>query len=61
MQEDRRGRLHSTGEVARELGVSTRALSRWAKEGSLTPALVTPGGRYKWDLEDVRRQLRDMR
>jgi excisionase family DNA binding protein len=51
-------RLKSTGEAARELGVPTRSLSRWAKEGRVTPAMVTPGGQYRFDVEDLRQQLK---
>ncbi|MGI5129530.1 helix-turn-helix domain-containing protein [Pseudonocardia sp. CA-107938] len=54
-------RLLSTGEAARALGLSTRSLARWAKEGMVTPALVTPGGQYRWNLDDLRRQLRESR
>ena len=54
-------RLLTTGELARELGLSARSLARWAQEGQLTPTLVTPGGQYRWELEDVREQLRQLR
>jgi Helix-turn-helix domain len=59
-------RLVSTGEAARALGVSSRSLARWAREGRLKPALVTPGGdqrpgQYRWDLDDLREQLRQLR
>jgi excisionase family DNA binding protein len=55
-------RLLSTGEAAKALGLSRRTLSRWAADGRLTPAVVSPGARtrYWWDLEDTRRQLREM-
>lgn len=58
-----RDRLLSTGEAADALGLSRRTLSRWAADGRLTPAVVSPGQRtsYWWDLEDTRRQLRAMR
>ncbi|WP_433282139.1 helix-turn-helix domain-containing protein [Pseudonocardia xinjiangensis] len=54
-------RLLSTGEAARELGLNSRSISRWAKEGLITPALVTPGGQYRWNLEDLRAELRTLR
>jgi excisionase family DNA binding protein len=54
-------RLLTTGEVARELGLSPRSIARWAQAGQLKPTLVTPGGQYRWELEDVREQLRAMR
>jgi excisionase family DNA binding protein len=53
--------LITTGEAARHLGISRRTLTRWAKTGALRPALVLPSGRYKWNLDDVRRQIRNMR
>ena len=54
-------RLISTGEAAGELGVSRPTLSRWAKSGLVTPALITAGGQYRWDMDDLRRQLRELR
>lgn len=57
----RRERLLSTGEVARALGLNTRSVARWARNGLITPTMVSPGGRYLWDLEDLKSQLRIMR
>ncbi|MFC5232774.1 helix-turn-helix domain-containing protein [Pseudonocardia zijingensis] len=54
-------RLLTTGELARELGLSARSIARWAQEGKLQPTLVTPGGQYRWQSEDVREQLRQLR
>jgi excisionase family DNA binding protein len=54
-------RLLSTGEAARALGLSGRSVARWAKEGRITPALVTPGGQYRWILDDLRLELRTLR
>jgi excisionase family DNA binding protein len=56
-------RLLSTGELAKAVGLSRRTLSRWAAEGRLSPAVVSPGqrARYWWDLADTRRQLRELR
>ncbi|QYN36605.1 helix-turn-helix domain-containing protein [Pseudonocardia sp. DSM 110487] len=58
--------LLTTTQAARELGVSARSLARWAQEGRLKPALITPGGdkrsgRYLWDLDDLRDQLLKLR
>lgn len=47
----------STETAAREIGVAYRTLLRWAKAGTVTPAMYTPGGQYRWDLDDLRRQL----
>lgn len=53
-------RLLSTGEAARALGLSSRSLARWAKEGQVTPALTTPGGQYRFNLDDLRAEIRAM-
>jgi DNA-binding transcriptional MerR regulator len=55
-----RAELVGSGEAARALGIARRTLSHYARTGQLTPALVLPGGRYKWDVADVRRQLREL-
>ena len=59
--EVRSDRLLSTGEVARILGLNTRSVARWARNGLITPTMISPGGRYLWDLEDLKSQLRIMR
>nr|WP_228046460.1 MerR family DNA-binding transcriptional regulator [Saccharopolyspora sp. HNM0983] len=50
----------SSGELADELGISRRSISRYADEGLISVALTTPGGRYKFDLNTVREELRKM-
>ena len=54
-------RLLTTGELARELGVSRGAVVKWARDGLIVPEFTTPGGHLRWDLEDVRRQVRELR
>jgi len=49
----------STGEAAALLGLSVRTLQHWAKHKMVKPAGKTPGGRYRWDIDDLRRQLRE--
>lgn len=49
----------TTGEAAKAIGVSHVTLLRWAKAGKVEPAAKTPGDQYRWDLEDLRRQLRE--
>jgi excisionase family DNA binding protein len=53
--------LVTTREAARALGVSMRALQHWARTGQIRPALVTPGGSYRWRVSDVERQLAELR
>jgi excisionase family DNA binding protein len=50
----------TTTEAARALGVSPRTLAGWAADGKVTPALQTAGGHYRWDVTELRQQLRDM-
>ena len=53
-------RLLTTGEVAKALRISRGAVLKWAVEGHLVPTLTTAGGHHRWDLDDVRRQIREM-
>jgi len=50
----------TTGKAADALGVSLTTLQRWAHQGLVTPALRTAGGHFRWDLDDLRGQLRAM-
>jgi len=54
-------KLISSGELAKELGVSARTIARYAADGLLTPAETTIGGHFRWVLEDVRQQMRELR
>lgn len=51
--------LLTSGEVARRLGVTPRAVGRWVARGLLIPAVTTPGGRYRFRWSEVEQQLRD--
>ena len=53
--------LVTTAEAARELGVSRRTLLRYVERGYLTPTVVLPSGHLRWDLDDLRQQLRALR
>jgi excisionase family DNA binding protein len=53
-------RLLSSGELADELGLSRRSISRYAEEGLIRVAMVTPGGRFRFDLDEVREDLRKL-
>ncbi|MCS7479262.1 MerR family transcriptional regulator [Umezawaea endophytica] len=55
------GKLVTTSEAAKELGVGTSTLQRWAKDKVVSPDLVTPGGHMRWDVDNLRDQLRELR
>ena len=57
---DRRrdGRLISTGEAARILGVSQHTVIRAVHHGRLEPDEVTPGGHFRFALQRIRSGLR---
>jgi predicted site-specific integrase-resolvase len=50
-----------TGVAAAAIGVAHSTLARWWKDGLVVPALVTPGGHARWNVEDLRGQLRARR
>ena len=54
-------RTLTTGELARELGVSRGAVLKWVRAGLITPEFTTPGGHHRWDVDKVREQLRKLR
>lgn len=51
-------KLVTTGVAAAAIGVAHNTLYEWWKAGTVTPALVTPGGHARWDLDDLKAQLR---
>jgi len=53
--------LITSGEVARRLGVTTGAIGAWVRQGVLTPAFRTPGGRNRFRWSEVQEQLRAAR
>lgn len=52
--------LLRTAEAARALGVSAATLRRWARAGKVAPASKTLGGQDRWDLDDLREQIRKL-
>lgn len=50
----------TTSQAAKILGISARTLARYVERGQLTPTLKLPSGHYRWTLEDIRRQLREL-
>lgn len=55
----RRRRLVATGVAADDLGVHRATLVRWWEAGYVQPATVTLGGHARWDLADLRRQIKE--
>lgn len=55
-----KGKYLSSGQLADEIGVSQSLITSYATSGKLVPAFTTPGGQYRWDLEDVQRQLQEL-
>lgn len=53
--------LLTSGEVARRLGVTPRAVGRWVAREMLKPAVTTPGGRYRFRWSEVTEQLKTAR
>ncbi|WP_104480748.1 MerR family DNA-binding transcriptional regulator [Actinokineospora auranticolor] len=54
-------RLVSTGDAARELGISRETLRAWWRAGLVTPASETVGGHARWDVDQLQRDLRALR
>jgi 8-oxo-dGTP pyrophosphatase MutT (NUDIX family) len=55
---DRQPRLVTTGEAARAIGVAATTLQRWVNAGRITPTERTLGGHLRWDLDQLRQQIR---
>lgn len=51
----------STPQAAKTIGVTSRTLTRYVERGLLTPAVVLPSGHYRWDLEQLRDQMAQVR
>ncbi|MGH3928939.1 MAG: helix-turn-helix domain-containing protein [Pseudonocardiaceae bacterium] len=51
-------KLLTSGEVADELGLSPRTISRYTREGWITPDGIAAGGQYRFKLDRVREELR---
>lgn len=50
--------MKSSEEAAEALRIDRSTLSRWVKRYGLRPADTTLGGHHRWDLDDLRQQLR---
>jgi DNA-binding transcriptional MerR regulator len=51
-------RYVTTGEAARALGIDPATLTRWKAAGIVTPAGVTAGGHFRWDMASLHAQVR---
>lgn len=51
----------TSAQAARELGVDRSTLHRWQAAGIVEPAEYTAGGHARWDIEQLRRQIRERR
>ena len=54
------GRLVTTAELARALGLSARTIQRYRQGGVLVPEIVSAGGHARWDVDKVRNRLRSL-
>ena len=52
--------LLTTSQLARALGLSLSSIKRYISAGQIKPDLTTPGGHYRWNVESVRQQLREL-
>ena len=52
-------KLVPTGQAAEAIGVDPSTLTRWVAAGQVAPAGKTAGGHYRWDVDDLRKQLAD--
>jgi DNA-binding transcriptional MerR regulator len=50
-------RYVTTTQAAAELGVGASTLRGWILKYNLRPADRTLGGHYRWDVDDLRRQI----
>lgn len=53
-------RYLKTAEAADALGIHRTTLAKWTRKYGLRPAARTIGGQYRWDLDDLRRQIREL-
>jgi excisionase family DNA binding protein len=53
--------LLTSAELAKALNVSVKTVQRWARAGRIRPTATTPGGQYRFALDDVLEQLNQPR
>ena len=52
--------LLNTAEAARAIGIHPRTLTKYVSQGKIRPTLRLPSKQMRWDLEDLKAQLRAM-
>lgn len=52
--------LLSTTEAARALGIHPKTLTKYVSQRKVRPTLRLPSGQMRWDLDDLKDQLRAM-
>ena len=50
--------LLTTQQAAKLLGISRRTLARYVVNGDVVPTVTLPSGHHRWDIVELRRQLR---
>jgi DNA-binding transcriptional MerR regulator len=50
--------LLKTSEAARAVNIHPKTLSTYVADGKVRPTLRLPGGHMRWDLDDLKAQLR---
>jgi predicted site-specific integrase-resolvase len=50
----------TTAEAARVVGIHRKTLSGYVGRGLIKPTLRLPSGHMRWDVDDLKRQLREL-
>ncbi len=48
----------TTREAADAIGIALKTLQKYVREGRVVPTIRLPGGQMRWDLDDLKDQLR---
>ena len=50
--------LLTTREAADAIGIALKTLQKYVREGRVVPTIRLPGGQMRWDLDNLKDQLR---
>jgi predicted site-specific integrase-resolvase len=50
----------TTAEAARVVGIHRKTLSAYVGRGWIKPTLRLPSGHMRWEIDDLKRQLREL-